>query len=58
MVVEPTVKSMVNFRHFNLLKDYRSLGTFDIVFCRNVLIYFDRETKSDILGRMAKQMAS
>ncbi len=56
-VVEPTVKSMVSFRHFNLLKDYRSMGTFDIVFCRNVLIYFDRDTKSDILNRMAKQMA-
>ncbi len=56
-VVEPAVKSMVSFRHFNLLKDYRSLGTFDIVFCRNVLIYFDRETKSDILNRMARQMA-
>ncbi|MCP4934045.1 MAG: protein-glutamate O-methyltransferase CheR [bacterium] len=56
-VVEPAVKSMVSFRHFNLLKDYRSLGSFDIVFCRNVLIYFDRDTKSDILNRMAKQMA-
>ncbi len=56
-VVEPAVKSMVSFRHFNLLKDYRSLGTFDIVFCRNVLIYFDRETKSEILNRMAKQMS-
>ncbi len=56
-VVDPAVKSMVSFRHFNLLKDYRSLGNFDIVFCRNVLIYFDRETKSEILNRMAKQMA-
>ncbi len=55
--VQAGVKSMVEFRHFNLLKDYRALGTFDIVFCRNVLIYFDRETKSDILARMAKQMA-
>ena len=48
---------MVNFRPFNLLSEYRSLGQFDIVFCRNVLIYFDRETKADILARMAKQMA-
>ncbi len=56
-VVEPAVKSWVSFKHFNLLKDYRSLGSFDIVFCRNVLIYFDRDTKSDILNRMAKQMA-
>lgn len=56
-VVEPLIRSMVNFKQFNLLKDFRSLGTFDIVFCRNVLIYFDRETKADILNRMARQMA-
>lgn len=55
--IEPTVQSMVQFKAFNLLKDYRSLGMFDIVFCRNVLIYFDRDTKADILNRVAKQMA-
>ncbi len=55
-VVDPAVRSMVEFKPFNLLDDYRSLGTFDIVFCRNVLIYFDRETKADILARMARQM--
>ncbi len=55
--IEPSVKSMVDFKTFNLLKDFRSLGVFDIVFCRNVLIYFDRDTKSDILDRMARQMA-
>ncbi len=56
-MVAPEVKSMVTYKPFNLLKDFRSLGQFDIVFCRNVLIYFDRETKADILQRMAKQMA-
>ncbi|HRQ61921.1 MAG TPA: CheR family methyltransferase, partial [Alphaproteobacteria bacterium] len=34
-----------------------AFGTFDIVFCRNVLIYFDEKTKADILGRIAKQLA-
>lgn len=52
------IRSMVSFRQFNLLGDYRALGQFDIVFCRNVLIYFDRDTKSDILARLAQQMAS
>jgi chemotaxis protein methyltransferase CheR len=56
-IVVPAVKSMVEFRHFNLLNEFRSLGTFDIVFCRNVLIYFDRDTKADILKRMARQMS-
>ncbi|MCF6199423.1 MAG: protein-glutamate O-methyltransferase CheR [Hyphomicrobiaceae bacterium] len=56
-MVAPAVKSMVTYKPFNLLKEFRSLGQFDIVFCRNVLIYFDRETKADILQRMAKQMA-
>jgi chemotaxis protein methyltransferase CheR len=55
--ISPAIKSMVKYQHFNLLNDYRSLGQFDIVFCRNVLIYFDRETKADILSRLAKQMA-
>ena len=55
-VIDPAIRSMVNFKPLNLLKEFRSLGAFDIVFCRNVLIYFDRETKADILTRMAKQM--
>ena len=55
--IQPEVKSMVSFKHFNLLRDFRALGQFDIVFCRNVLIYFDRETKADILSRLAKQVA-
>jgi chemotaxis protein methyltransferase CheR len=44
----------IKFKALNLLESYQSLGTFDIIFCRNVLIYFTRETKTDILERMHK----
>lgn len=54
--LEANVRSMVKFREFNLLDDPAPLGTFDIVFCRNVLIYFDQQTKSEILARIAKSM--
>jgi chemotaxis protein methyltransferase CheR len=48
------VRSLVQFKQFNLLQDYGHLGKFDIIFCRNVLIYFDQATKTDIFGRLAK----
>jgi chemotaxis protein methyltransferase CheR len=56
--VAPEIRGMVHFRPLNLLKDFSSLGTFDLVFCRNVLIYFDQPTKIDVLNRVAKQMPS
>ena len=56
--VAPEIRGMVHFRPLNLLKDFSSLGTFDLVFCRNVLIYFDQPTKIDVLNRLAKQMPS
>jgi chemotaxis protein methyltransferase CheR len=56
-VLSPALKSMVQFRTLNLLRDFSSLGRFDIVFCRNVLIYFDDRTRSDIMERMARMMA-
>jgi chemotaxis protein methyltransferase CheR len=48
---------MVTWRRFNLLSDFSSLGSFDVIFCRNVLTYFDRETKSDVLDRLARVTA-
>ena len=45
---------MVQFRPLNLLGDFAHLGVFDVVFCRNVLIYFDQETKTDVLDRLAR----
>jgi chemotaxis protein methyltransferase CheR len=50
------IRSMVQFREFNLLGDLTPLGQFDVVFCRNVLIYFDQPTKTRVLENVAKLM--
>ncbi len=54
--VRAPLRSRTTFREMNLLDSYALLGRFDIIFCRNVLIYFTRERKVDILSRMAKVM--
>ncbi len=54
--IAPEIRAMVQFRPLNLLKDFSTLGSFDMVFCRNVLIYFDQETKIGVLNRLARQM--
>lgn len=50
------VKKRVSFREFNLMQSYALLGRFDVIYCRNVLIYFSPELKRDILTRMAKAL--
>jgi chemotaxis protein methyltransferase CheR len=52
------VRSKVTFRQLNLLSDFTGLGRFDIIFCRNVLIYFDATRKADILTRMTRTLAN
>jgi chemotaxis protein methyltransferase CheR len=52
--INPDIRAMIQHRQLNLLHDFSSLGTFDVIFCRNVLIYFDQETKIDIFNRLAK----
>lgn len=54
--LDPAVRSMVQFKEWNLLQDLKALGTFDVVFCRNVLIYFDQPTKAMVLDNMSRQM--
>lgn len=58
MQVKPEVRKMVSFRSLNLLSSYAALGRFDIVFCRNVLIYFSPEVKQRILQQIAGQLQS
>ena len=54
--INSKIRSMVDYREFNLLADPGLLGRFDVVFCRNVLIYFDQETKAKVLERLANLM--
>ncbi len=54
--ISEEIRSMVSYRPFNLLDSPTALGTFDVVFCRNVLIYFDQATKGQVLSRIAQIM--
>lgn len=50
------IRERVRFTELNLMQSYLSLGKFDIIFCRNVLIYFSADLKRDIIGRLAKAL--
>ena len=54
--INPDLRGKIKFQPFNLLDSMAGLGQFDIIFCRNVLIYFDQQTKGRVLENMAKQM--
>lgn len=56
MAVNRKVKQMVNFRAQNLKDSYALLGKFDIIFCRNVLIYFSPEMKAKVLNQLAASL--
>jgi chemotaxis protein methyltransferase CheR len=50
------IRGMVQHKQLNLLHDFSGLGKFDIIFCRNVLIYFDQDTKIRIFERLSKML--
>jgi chemotaxis protein methyltransferase CheR len=52
--LNPDIRAMVQHRQLNLLQDFGHLGTFDVIFCRNVLIYFDQDTKAGIFERLSR----
>ncbi len=54
--ISDRLRNAVGFRHWNLLSDLRPLGMFDVVFCRNVLLYFEAGTKRRVLDAIARQM--
>ena len=54
--IDPGIRAMVQYKEWNLLGDLGALGSFDVVFCRNVLIYFDQETKGVVLDNISRQM--
>jgi len=56
--INSEIRGMVQHRQLNLLQDFSHLGVFDIIFCRNVLIYFDQNTKVNIFERMSRMLES
>ena len=54
--IDASIRAMVKYKAFNLLDSFAGFGKFDVIFCRNVLIYFDQETKADIFMRMSRQL--
>ena len=54
--ISPHLRAMVDFRHANLLSDFKRFGTFDVIFCRNVLMYMDVPRRRDVLKRMAASL--
>ena len=56
MRLKDNVRKNVNFRHLNLLDSYTLLGKFDIIFCRNVLIYFSADVKAKIIRQFAQSL--
>ncbi len=54
--IKETLRKKVSFKEHNLLKPCAHFGKFDIIFCRNVLIYFDADTKKEVLNHLAGAM--
>ena len=54
--IDDDLKQMVTYRKLNLNEDWPMKGDFDIIFCRNVTIYFDRETRIKLLDRFAERL--
>jgi chemotaxis protein methyltransferase CheR len=55
--ISPKLRSSIRFKKMNLLDDLRMVGRQDVIYCRNVLIYFDLETKKRVLEQMATLLA-
>lgn len=56
-VIDPVVQQIARFRTLNLLGDWPMQGQFDVIFCRNVMIYFDTPTKERLVARFAERLA-
>jgi chemotaxis protein methyltransferase CheR len=56
--VKPELQAIITFKQLNLMQEFPMKTPFDVIFCRNVLIYFDRETKASLAKRYAKLLHS
>jgi chemotaxis protein methyltransferase CheR len=56
-LVKREVRAMIEFQQFNLLEDCSKFGPFQVIFCRNVMIYFDHPTQQAVVNRLAARLA-
>ncbi len=54
--VAPSVRALISFQPINLLESFLHLGQFDVIFCRNVMIYFEQETRDQLVERLADRL--
>ncbi len=54
--IDAAIRASVRFQKLNLMDNFTHLGKFDVIFCRNVLIYFDQQTKAEVLERMSTML--
>jgi len=54
--IKPEIAGMIEFRRLNLMEPFRGGETFHVIFCRNVMMYFDRETQGDLVRRLAERL--
>ena len=54
--VAPAIRALVNFRPLNLLESFAHLGEFDVIFCRNVMIYFSQDTRDQLVEKLAERL--
>lgn len=57
MRVTDAVRALVSFGRLNLLQSFQHLGSFEVIFCRNVMIYFDQQTRDGLVARLAAQIS-
>ncbi|QFY89086.1 protein-glutamate O-methyltransferase CheR [Magnetovirga frankeli] len=54
--VKPSLRELIDFGQLNLMEDWQMEGPLDVIFCRNVIIYFDKETKARLVDRYAQNL--
>jgi len=55
--IAPAVRGIVSFGPLNLMQPFGHIGNFDVIFCRNVMIYFEQQTRDELAARLAAQLA-
>lgn len=56
VLVKPQIRNLITFKQFNLIGEWPKLPAFDIIFCRNVVIYFNKETQRILFDRLANAL--